>query len=207
MTGSLNNGTGAVNVSGTLNIGDSSRLNGTGTITVNSGGTLAFTGTTGADRIRDTAPMNLNGGTLSTNGFSEHGATNNTAGIGALTLSASSIIDLGSGSSVVAFANSSAQTWTGTLSIYNWSGSTAGGGTDQLYFGNDNTGLNTGQLGQVTFYSDSGTTALGVAQILMDGEIVPVPEPATWFAASLTVIAVAGTSYRRYRYCRALVAP
>ena len=54
------------------------------------------------------------------------------AGIGALTLSASSIINMGSGSSIIAFAGSSAQTWTGTLSIYNWSGTpVTGGGTDQ----------------------------------------------------------------------------
>jgi hypothetical protein len=87
--------------------------------------------------------MTLNGGTFNTSGLSEHelsGATV-TPGIGALTLSSSSIIDLGSGASILAFANSSAQTWTGTLSIYNWSGiSVAGKGTDQLYFGTDSTG-------------------------------------------------------------------
>lgn len=177
------------------------QLAGTSNITVNSGGTLMLSNSGNSsttDRINDNATMTMNGGTFKTTGLSEHGATNNTPGIGALTLQSSSIINLGSGSSVIAFANSSAQTWTGTLSIYNWSGSTSGNGTDQVYFGNDNTGLNAGQLSDVTFYSDSGITALGVAQILADGEIVPVPEPATWFGAALTLAAVAYSQRRRF---------
>ena len=161
------------------------------------------TGTTSNDRINDAATMTLNGGTFNTGGLSEHGATNNTAGIGALTLQANSIINMGVGSSIVAFANSSAATWTNgvTLSIYNWSGSTSGGGTDQLYVGNDSTGLTGGRLGQVEFYSDSGITALGVAQILGDGELVPtaVPEPSTWFAAALAVAGLALMQRKRIK--------
>ncbi len=167
-------------------------LAGTSSITVNNSGTLMLSNSgssSSIDRINDAATMTLNGGTFKTGGLSEHGATNNTAGIGALTLQSNSIINLGNGASVIAFANSSSQAWTPstTLSIYNWTGSPSGGGTDQVYFGNDNTGLTASQLAEITFYSDSGVTALGIAQILADGEIVPVavPEPGTWFAAAL----------------------
>ena len=117
-------GTTTVN-GGTLNAnatGPSQALGGTTNIVVNNTGTLL---TTTADQINHAATMTLNGGTFNTNG------TNQT--LGALTLQSSSIINLGSGSSVLAFANSSAQTWTGTLNIYNWSGSNSGGGTDQLF--------------------------------------------------------------------------
>src|SRR5439155_19699590 len=85
-------------------------------------------------------------------------------GIGAVTLQSSSIIDLGSGASIIAFANSAAQAanWNGTLSIYNWSGNTiTGNGTDQLYFGTNATGLAPSQLLQISFYSDSGSLFLG----------------------------------------------
>ncbi len=180
------------------------RLAGTSNITVNSGGTLMLsdTGASGAtDRINDAATMTLNGGTFRTGGLSEHGATNNTPGIGALTLSASSVLNLGNGSSVIAFANSNAQAWSGMLSIDFWSGSPSGNGTDQVYFGNDNTGLTATQLSDVAFYSDNGATFLGFAQILADGEIVPVavPEPATWATGAIAALAISLRFWRRKR--------
>jgi hypothetical protein len=125
-----------------------------------------------------------------------------TPGIGALTLSSNSIIDLGQGTSILAFANSSAQTWTATLSIYNWSGiPVTGHGTDQLYFGTDSTGLTADQLSQIAFYSDSGTTFLGIAGFAssMDGELVPVSESGTWFAAALAFTGIGFTQRRRIR--------
>src|SRR5213079_812282 len=129
------------------------------------------------------------------------------AGLSALTLSATSVINMGASNSILAFANSSAQTWTGTLSIYNWTGTpVTGNGTDQLYFGNDSTGLTTAQLGEINIYSDNGTSFLGAATILADGEIVPVPEPATWFAGSLAVVGVGGVWLQRIRRRRVLVA-
>jgi MYXO-CTERM domain-containing protein len=148
--------------------------------------------------------MTLNGGTFNTGGLSEHELSGVivTPGIGALTLANSSIIDLGNGASILAFANSSAQTWNGTLSIYNWSGTlVAGNGADQLYFGTDPTGLSSTQLSQISFYSDSGTTFLGDAGFAngLDGEIVPVPEPGTWLAAALAFGALAFTQRRRIR--------
>ncbi len=166
------------------------RLAGTTGIAVNNGGTLllanSVTGTPSNDRINNSATMTLNGGTFDTGGLSEHGVSNNTAGIGALTLQSSSIIDMGSAASIIAFTNSNAQTWTGTLSIYNWSGNAySGGGTDQLFFGSDGTGLNSAQLGDIVFYSNAGITQIGFgpAAILSTGEVVPSPSrPLGWLA-------------------------
>jgi autotransporter-associated beta strand protein len=195
-------GTTTINA-GTLNAGAAGSLGGTSSIVVNAGGTLLLSqsGSATNDRINNSSTMTLNGGTFNTGGLSEHelSGVTVTPGIGALTLLSNSIIDLGAGASIIAFANSSAQTWTGMLRIYNWSGTpVAGHGIDQLYFGTDSTGLTTAQLSQIAFYSDSGTTFLGPAgfAIGMDGEIVPVSEPSTWFAA---VLAFGGLGFAQRR--------
>jgi autotransporter-associated beta strand protein len=196
-----------VNV-GTITADSLNALGGTSGITVNSGGSLVFGSHGGTDRINDAAPLTLNGmgstvASLQTAGHSEHGATDNTAGIGALTLQSNSIIDLGNFASTIAFANSSAQTWTGTLSIYNYT-LTAISGEDHLYFGFDPTGLTNAQLNSIQFYSDSGSTFLGTANWSpgLDGEIVPgepvpVPEPATWFGAVIALLALLWTQRGR----------
>jgi autotransporter-associated beta strand protein len=196
--------------SGILNPVVANSLGGTGSITVNNGGTLMLSGATN-DRINDNADLILNAHgvitvALQTNGLSEHGLTNNTAGIGAVTLQSNSIIDLGTGASVIAFANSSGKSWTGTLSIYNWSGTPiTGNGADQVYFGNNVTGLTPLQLNQINFYSDAGLTFIGTGSwgIDLDGEIVPslvpVPEPATWIGGALALGAIGFASRRRLR--------
>jgi fibronectin-binding autotransporter adhesin len=181
------------------------RLANTSSITVNSGGTLGLlqSGVASNDRINNNATMTLNGGTFNTGGLQEHGATNNTAGIGALTLQSSSVIDMASGTSILAFANSSANSvaWgTGkSLDIWDWTGTPlTGGGTDQLYFGSDATGLTASQLLEIHFYSGAGTGLYGgPTLILLDGEVVPVPEPSTWVAAGLAFVALAFTQRRR----------
>ena len=97
--------------------------------------------------------------------------------MGALTLTSSGVIDL-AGSSLLHFAASGGQTWSGTLSIYNWSGTpTTGGGTEQLLFGSDMTALTQTQLNMINFFSDSGMTFLGTAgwATANNGEVVPVP--------------------------------
>jgi len=207
-------GTTTINA-GTLNAGAAGALGGTSSIVVNSGGTLLLSqsGSATNDRINNSSTMTLNGGTFNTGGLSEHELSGLTVtpGIGALTISSNSIIDLGTGASVLAFANSSAQTWVGTLSIYNWSGvPVTGHGTDQLYFGTDSTGLTADQLSQITFYSDSGSTLLGSAgyTIGMDGEIAPVCEPGTWLAAVLGLGGLGVTQRRRvgrFRFLRKLL--
>lgn len=160
-------------------------------IRVNNSGTLLLGA---ADQINDSAPMKLGDGTgsqatFNTGGFSER--------LGTLTLATDSIIDLANGASVIAFANSSAETWAGSLSIYNWSGSQTGDASDRVYFGNDGTGLLDSQLSQITFFSGPGTGSFGPgAQILADGQIVPVPEPATVFGG-LALLGIVGYRERR----------
>jgi autotransporter-associated beta strand protein len=204
--------TGATTINGgTLEINNnnsasSGRLSGTSVITVNSGGTLLLSGSSSwTDRINDNADMTLNGGTFNTGGLSEHGATNNTAGIGKLTLQSSSIIDMGSGSSIIAFAKSAGNPWSGTLSIYNWSGTpVTGGGTDQLYFSANGDGLKAPQLADIQFYSGFGTGAYAPgAIILSDGEVVPtgIPEPSTWIGGALALGALGYTQRRRLARC------
>jgi autotransporter-associated beta strand protein len=199
--------TGATTINaGTLAAGAAGALGGTSSIVVNTSGTLLLSqpGSPTTDRINNSSSMTLNGGTFNTAGLSEHNLSGAivTPGIGALTLSTNSVIDLGAGASILAFADSSMQTWSGTLSIYNWSGTpVAGKGTDQLYFGTDSTGLTLPQLSQIAFYSDSGATFLGIAGFTngMDGELGPVPEPSTWFAAALAFGYLGFTQRRRLR--------
>jgi autotransporter-associated beta strand protein len=205
--GGTNTYTGTTTINaGTLNAGAAGALGGTSSIVVNASGSLLLsqTGSPTTDRINNNSTMTLNGGTFNTGGLSEHNLSGITVtpGIGALTLLSNSTIDLGGGASVLAFANSSAQTWIATLSIYNWSGTpVAGHGIDQVYFGTDSTGLTATQLSEIAFYSDSGATFLGTGgyTIGMDGEIVPVSEPGTWLAAALAFGGVGFTQRRRMR--------
>ena len=136
-----NSFTGTTTISGrTLEAGAANSLDDTASVAVNNGGMLLLSGT--GNRIKDTAGITLNGGTFNTAGFSET--------VDALTLSDSSIIDMGAGSSILHFADSSALTWTGTLSIWNWSGNqNVGNGTDQLFFGGGS--LSANQLTQIKF--------------------------------------------------------
>ena len=162
-----------------LNKGSSSSVHavGGGGLTV-AGGTVTLAGS-GGDQIYNAAPVTLAGGTFNTAGLSEGSVSGGAPvqGVGALTLTATSVLDLGTGASVIAFANSSASAWASgaTLSVWNWSGQESGGGVDAVFFGAGGSGSTSAQLGQIAFYSDSGTTFLGSAVILSNGEIVPVP--------------------------------
>ena len=175
----INAGILKVDNDGTTTFGKITGSNVTGSIAVNTGGTLLLSGA--GDHLGNSAAMTLNGGIFNTGGFSET--------LGVLTLSLSSVIDMGAGASILHFLDSSETTWTGTLSIWNWSGNTLGGGTDQLFFGNGSgTGLTASQLTQVKFYSDAGTTILPFAPGFSAftggfGEVVPVPEPSSIFVA------------------------
>jgi len=187
-TTTITNGTLSLDSAGST----TARLASTSSITVNAGGTLLLSnssGTSSNDRINNSATMTLNGGTFNTGGLSEHGASNNTAGIGALTLQSTSTIDMSSGASIIAFADSHSLSWTGTLNIYNWSGIPwTGGGTDELFFGTDSTGLTATQLADIQFYSGSGTGAYTVgALILANGEVVPIPEVRTFVPGFLAL--------------------
>lgn len=194
-------GTTTIN-SGTLVLNVNDSLGGTSSVTVNATGTLLFGGTNATtDRLRDDAGITLDGGTLNTAGLSEYTAGSVLPGMGALTLNSTSTIDLGALSSIIAFADSSDETWVGTLRIVNWTGTIgAGNGTDQVYFGTDAMGLDPSQLDQILFFSDAdGLNFLGTATILSTGEVVPVPEPATWIGGALALAALGFTQRRRLR--------
>jgi autotransporter-associated beta strand protein len=174
--------------SGTLSI-TSSGSNYTGSTTVSAGNLLVsglLSGTTGlnvnggsfslgsSNRVNDAAAVSFGGGTLATAGFSET--------MGTATVAANSTLDLGSGASVVQFGDSSTATWTGgaLLSITHWDGITAGGGTDQVYFGTSNAALTASQIAAIQFIDPAGfAPGTYSSQILPTGEVVPAPEPAT----------------------------
>jgi hypothetical protein len=146
------------------------------------GGTLQL-GVTNA--LVSTTAVTLNGGTLQIDG----GAFSQNFGSTALSLTASSTIDFGSGlgATTLAFGASNLATWTGTLNVTNYNV-----GSDTLRFGSDNTGLTAGQLSQILINGQSAQWAGS------DGSVSPVPEPST-YAAALGVVALAVTIYRRRR--------
>jgi autotransporter-associated beta strand protein len=162
----------------------------TGATVVNSGMLLlsgAISGTTSvtvnnaslqlgrADAINDAAGVTLGAATFQTGGFSES--------VGALTLALASTLDLGAGASVLRFLDSSTATWNGTLSITNWSGSTSGGGTDQLFFGTTASGLSASQLSAVQFVDPNGISGVFSATMLSSGEVIAaVPEPGAFLS-------------------------
>jgi hypothetical protein len=92
--------------------------------------------------------------------------------LGRFILGTNAIIDLAGSASQLSFANSSGETWAGgsTLVISNWNGNLSGGGAEQLKFGTSQSGLTSGQLGQIQFAIGSNSYP---AKILSSGEVVP----------------------------------
>ncbi len=140
-----------------------------------------------SNQISNSSDMSLGNGSFQTQGNSES--------LGSLTLTANSTIDLGNGGTLD-FDTSSGGSWSGTLLITNWDGDTNGSGTTQILFGNNSGGLNGGQVDSIRFFNPGGLTGgLWSAKILSSGEIVPdqlltpVPEPGTYAAGSLLVLA------------------
>lgn len=177
---------------GTVLSGSGSDFRNIPSININNGTLLLG----GSNNINNSVAVELGGGTLNTGGFDER--------VDTLTLSASSTIDLGAGASVLEFADSSAVSWTsGTvLTISNWSGSLTGGGTDQVIFRNSSASLTATQVSQIRFLNPAGLSAGTYgAQILTNGEIVPVPvpEPSTIIIGGLLAFVGLGDVYRRYR--------
>ena len=200
-------GTNTVNVTGA----------GTGTVVFNSATANAFAPTAisissgtlllgAGEQIADTTNLTLNGGT-----FSMAGLTGATETLGALTLSANSTIDFGSGNSDTLRFSSlnlagfslSIKGWTG--SYYSASETTDHGPStqDRLLFSSDAATGNS--LGAISFYSDAGNL-IGTAKEVSYGsggaysfEVVPVPEPATWMAGAALLGLVGYRERRRFR--------
>jgi autotransporter-associated beta strand protein len=183
--------TGATNVNaGTLVV--SGALSATSALAIN-GGTASLTV---ANAINSAAHVTLTAGTLQT-------LANQTQQFADLTLGAgSSTLSLGTTGSVLNFADSSANTWTGTLAITNWNGNSGGAGSDELFIG-ITADLSPSQLADISFLNPvvNGVAVNGTvgATQLADGELVAaIPEPGTW-AMLLAGAAMLGAWQQRSR--------
>ena len=178
---------------GTLQASVAGALANTTIVNLN-GGSLLVAAT---DAINDSTEIRMGGGklALSGSGISET--------IGAMTLTANSVIDLYalSGVSTLRFGDSSSKVWTAgaTLQIWNWDGTNQygtsyGSGNRRIYFGsNGGNGLTTSQLSQISFYSDNGTSFIGSGFIDSSSMVGAVPEPQTIVVA---ILILAGIVYR-----------
>jgi fibronectin-binding autotransporter adhesin len=151
-------------------------------VNIQMGGTLLYQL---PNQLAAATPLTLSGGRF------DLGGNTQAAALGALTLSATSTIDLGTGGTqTLQFSSLASHTPGSLLIIQNWAGTpTYGGGTDQLLF-TGGAGVTAGFLSEVRFVGfPDGALLLGT------GEIVPTPEPATWLA----LVALGGTLLRRRR--------
>jgi hypothetical protein len=144
----------------------------------------------GASDVLATPPVLLNGGTFSTGSASGYSET-----LGTLTLSANSIIALGTGSHTLTFAASDETTWTSgtTLTIEGWKGDWDGtGGTEgKVFVGTSSAGLTTSQVEQISFVDDVGASF--TATILNTGEVVPKGETPPPPVSDSTIFTNSGT--------------
>ena len=164
--------------SGTLTTsGTAAALGGTNFITVNAGGVFA---PGQSDGVNDAAAIVLAGGVLAP-------AISLSESFAALSITAPSQIDLGGGDISLAFNFLSISS---PLAVWNYSAE------DDLL--SVTSGVVTGSLSQMSFYSDNGQTYLGYGS-LAGTSIVPVPEPATLGLLASGVLAWAGAAQRRSR--------
>lgn len=198
----------------------SARLAGTSSIIINTASTLFFansSATASIDRIRDAASITLNGGgTLNTGGLSEGtrpsastGGTSGIAGLGALTLGSTSssskaVIDFASGAngSSLVFTNlaGAAGAFVNVLHFNGLAGTDNGTSSNDRLLFDINPGLTNAQLANWAFFNDAGAAFTIGGTIITYGdmfELVPVPEPDTWIAAALTLLATGWHQRRR----------
>lgn len=117
---------------------------------------------------------------------------------GRLTLSGDSGVNLAGASAILRFADSHTNSWLGSmpggspmLTVYNWNGSTNGGGADQLVFGSSSSALTTSQLRQIRFIDPAGfPPGTCPARILSTGEVVPIPAPMLSFQFTGTTLQI-----------------
>lgn len=131
-----------------------------------------------SNQIADTTKLTLSGGDFSTGATVGYAET-----LGQLSVTANSTIHLGSGSATVNFASSNSLTWSGSLTIYGWTGTSSGGTSDRIFFGVS--GLSATQLSQITF---AGFT--GGAMLLNTGELVTTGTSVVPEANSLSLLLI-----------------
>ena len=150
--------------------------------------------------VKDTAAVILVGGTFAKGNFSE--GTTSTAGVGALTLTATgSHIDFGTGTvGTLTFASFISNS--NTITIDNWTGvlNTQGtASTDRLIFNSD-------QSGNLAFFQFVGFAA-GATEFAVTGSpgyfevvpLAPVPEPRTYAIGLLGLLLLGAHSITRHR--------
>ncbi len=169
----------------------------TSSVTVNSSGTLLLSGS--GRHIGANTVVTLNGGTFNTGGFSEPTTTAGGNNIGALTLTATSVINFGTGnSSILEFGGVGTHTAGTLLQVTNWDGTpVVGGSGDRLLFSGTATDFTT-KYNQ-TDVSFNGMTGYAVDQFSGYYEVtglVPVPEPTT-ILGGLLALGTLGYSQRR----------
>ena len=162
-------------------------LAGAGNFALTGGGTASLTGGGGmtgslsasggstyrvaaANGLPTSANLTLAASTLALGGFNQT--------LGTLTLGAGvSTLDFGSSTAALVFAPISGETWSGSLSITNYTS-----GSDTLRFGADSSTVTSGYLSAITFASFSA----GGAAVVSGGFVVPagsaIPEPGTYAA-------------------------
>jgi autotransporter-associated beta strand protein len=162
-TNTVNNGGLIKNGTGTLSLGGTLANTFIGTNFINQGTLI----TAKANALGAGNALVLGGGTLK-NG------TGLSQSLGALSLTANSTIDMGSGTTTISFADSSMMSWgANSLDILDW---TSG---DHLTFGSSGSALTAGQLAEINFGDLPGDPG---AQIDGLGNVTPIiatPEPST----------------------------
>ncbi len=201
-------GTTTINA-GTINAGAVGALGGTSSVTVNSTGTLLLSGAGNLNRVNDSAGISLGGGTLARTGSASEGSGativngsqtggTNAIGLGALTLTAASNLDFGTGVGTLVFASFTPAG--NTLNILDYTNSHANvatnssgvdGSDDRLIFHQDEAS----NLGDFNFGSGISATEIALGGGYF--EITAVPEPSTWAAGGLAVLGVLIFSRRR----------
>jgi autotransporter-associated beta strand protein len=159
--------------SGSFAAGDKGTFELTGTSPTSN--TLTF----GSGMNLSSGTLVLNGGTLNLGGFSST--------FGALSVTANSIIDFGTGSASILNLNSLTITAGVTLTIANW--------TDTIDYFYSLLSPGAPNLGQIAF---TGYSASGTKWQSFDHQITPVPEPSTYGAAFM-LLGLALGAWRCFR--------